>query len=213
MLNNFFATCFNSSLEPFHQEDLQKSTCPPELLCTEEEILALLQTLDASKASGPDGVSIRMLKGTAASIAPSLTMLLNISIRSGRFPNCWKQSSLVPVPKASAHDCPINYRPISLLSVVSKVLERYIHSINTSHLNVNHPISQQQWGFQRGKSTVTSLLTVIHDWLMILESGKEVCSVFINLKKAFDTVPHRPLISKLERTGLSPIFWSGLRVT
>ena len=209
MLNDFFASCFNPSLEPLNQDDrqssnLQPSTCPLDHYCTEEEVLTLIQSLDASKASGPDGISIRMLKGTAASIAPSLTLLFNISIGNSCFPNCWKKSFVVPIPKASAHDSPTNYRPISLLSVVSKLLERHIHFLLTSHLDENDPISEQQWGYQQGKSTVTSLLTIIHDWLRILESGREVCSIFFDLKKAFDSVSHRPLMAKLEKTGLSP---------
>ena len=208
MLNKFFASCFNPSLDPLHEDDrendIQSSTCPPDYYCTEEEVLALIQSLDVSKASGPDGISIRMLKGTAASIAPSLTMLFNTSLRNSRFPNCWKQSSIVPIPKGSAHDSPTNYRPISLLSVVSKLLEKHIHLLLTSHLNHTQPISTQQWGFQQGKSTVTSLLTVVDDWLKILESKRDVCAVFFDLTKAFDTVPHRPLMAKLEETGLNP---------
>ena len=208
MLNKFFACCFNPSLDPLHEDDrendIQSSTCPPDYYCTEEEVLALIQSLDVSKASGPDGISIRMLKGTAASIAPSLTMLFNISLRNSRFPNCWKQSSIVPIPKGSAHDSPTNYRPISLLSVVSKLLEKHIHLLLTSHLNHTQPISTQQWGFQQGKSTVTSLLTVVVDWLKILESKRDVCAVFFDLTKAFDTVPHRPFMAKLKETGLNP---------
>ena len=85
--------------------------------------LSYIQSLDATKASGPDGVSIRMLKHTATSIAPSLAKLFNISIKLGRFPTCWKTSSVVPVPKSSKHNEVANYRPISLLPVVSKLLE------------------------------------------------------------------------------------------
>jgi len=162
MLNDFFASCFNPSLEPLNQDDrqssnIQPSTCPLDHYCTEEEVLTLIQSLDASKASGPDGISIRMLKGTAVSIAPSLTLLFNISIGNSCFPNCWKKSFVVPIPKASAHDSPTNYRPISLLSVVSKLLERHIHFLLTLHLDENDPISEQQWGYQQGKSTVIYL--------------------------------------------------------
>jgi len=85
--------------------------------------------------------------------------------------------------------------------VVSKLLERHIHLLLTSRLNHTQPISTQQWGFQQGKSTVTS---VVDDWLKILESKRDVCAVFFNLTKAFDTVPHRPLMAKLEETGLNP---------
>ena len=99
------------------------STCSEDLLCTTEEILSYIQTLNATKASGPDGISIRMLKHTATNIAPSLAKLFNISIKLGHFPTCWKTSSVVPVPKSSKHNEVANYRPISLLPVVNKLLE------------------------------------------------------------------------------------------
>ena len=77
-----------------------------------------IKSLDVNKASGPDGISVRMLKSTARSIAPSLTKLFNISIRLGRFPESWKTSAVVPIPKSSNHKDASNYRPISLLPVL-----------------------------------------------------------------------------------------------
>ena len=139
------------------------STCPEDLLCTTEEVVSYIQALDANKASGPDGISTRMLKNTALSIAPSLAKLFNITFQLGRFPTCWKISSVVPIPKSSKHKEVSNYRPISLLPVVSKLLERHIHEVVISHLNETCPLSNKQWGFQSGKSTVTALLAVTHD--------------------------------------------------
>jgi len=107
-----------------------------------------------------------MLKGTAVSIALSLT--LQFDIGNSCFPNCWKKSSVVPIPKASAHDSPTNYRPISLLSIVSKLLEMHIHFLLTLHLDENDPISEQQWGYQQGKSTV---IPVDHNTRLAEDSG------------------------------------------
>ena len=122
MLNNYFSTCFNTSVPPLLQLDGESqayiefgSTCPEDLLCTTEEVLSYIQALDANKTSGPDGISTRMLKNAALSIAPSLAKLFNISIQLGCFPTCWKTSSVVPVPKSSKHKEVSNYRPISLL--------------------------------------------------------------------------------------------------
>ena len=109
---------------------------------------------------------------TATSIAPSLAKLFNISIKLGCFPTCWKTSSVIPVPKSSKHNEVANYRPISLLPVVSKLLERHIHRAITTHLNEIRP-------------------------LKALESRHNVCSVFLDLRKAFDSVPHRLLLEKL----------------
>ena len=97
---------------------------------------------------------------------------------------------------------PDNYRPISLLSVLSKVLERYVYNLIASHLETN-PLSDSQWGFRLGRSTVSALLTVI-EWLRILEDGKESCAILFDYRKAFDSVPHRPLMGKLFSLNVSP---------
>ena len=206
MLNNFFATCFNEAQSPLTPDDTLgfelNGDCPEVLLCTEEEVICLLHSLDITKSTGLDGISARMLKATAACIAPSLTNLLNMSIRSGQFPQPWKSSLITPIPKSSERSSPSNYRPISLLSIVSKLLERHFHSLITEHLSDIHYPFDQQWGFQPKKSTTTSLLLTLHDWLQHVDNGKEVCAVFFDLKKAFDSVPHRALMSKLVQLGL-----------
>ena len=188
LLNCFFSTCFNRDIPPFSPADIGQHTvqfdsCPDELLCTTDEVFYLIKSLDSSKANGPDGVSAQMLKATAYSIAPSLTKLFNISISQGRFPDCWKTSTVVPIPKNANHKQVANYRPISLLSIVSKILERHLHLYITNHLNEHHPLSNKQWGFQSGKSTVAALLSITHDWFQTLESGQEVCSIFLISKK------------------------------
>ena len=132
-------------------------------------------------------------------IAPSLT---NLSITTGCFPTCWKTSNVVPVPKSKTHSDCTQYRPISLLSVVSKLLEKHLHSYISLHLSVSHPISEKQWGFQSGRSTVSALLTVTHEWFKALDQGHEICLVFFDMRKAFDSVPHKMLLDKLVSYGL-----------
>ena len=102
--------------------------------------------------------------------------------------------------KKQNHTSPSNYHPISLLSILSKVLGHHIHSVLVEQLLDSNPISNRQWGFQARKSTVTTLLTVTHDWCQSLDEGREVCAVFLDLRKAFDSVPHCLLLSKLRYT-------------
>ena len=128
-------------------DSYQTLSFPSELLCNEENICELLESLDISKSNGPDGISARMLKYTAASIAPSITCLFNQSLQSCRIPSEWKSSLVVPVPKGSNSHSPTNYRPISLLVVLSKILEKHVHSIIIQNLNLYRPISNSQWGF------------------------------------------------------------------
>ena len=130
-----------------------------------------------------------MLKATALSIAPPITKLFNLSIKLGCVPQTWKMSNAVQIPKVCDHTSPTNYRPMSLLSVLSNVLERHIilYDQITVHLETSHPLSNSQWG-------------VRSEWL---EAGKEVTAVFFDLRKAFDSVPHQALLDKLKNLQLS----------
>ena len=143
-----FQNCFLSAVLSLLKKAFLTGECPENILCTEEEIIHLLQNIDVSKSSGPDRISGRMLKGTAHSIAPSITKIFNMSITLGCFPQTWKLSNVVPIPKSADNTSPTNYRPISLLSVLSKLLERHMYSQITSHLETHHPLSTSQWGFQ-----------------------------------------------------------------
>ena len=204
--NTFFATCFNQSFPQLTLEyapDLPPQDCPAEMLCTEVDVFNMLNALDTTKACGPDGITGKMLKMTASSITPVLTKLFNLSIATGTVPTAWKTSTVVPVPKCSANTSdPSNYRPISLLSICDKLLERHISHLLISFLASSCPLSSSQWGFTSKKSTVTALLSVLHDWHRYLEKGIELCAVFFDLRKAFDTVPHYPLLCKLEELGV-----------
>ena len=90
------------------------------------------------------------------------------------------------IPKSSEMKNPSNYRLISLLCIISKMLERHVSSLISEHLLEHNIISDEQWGFTSKKSTTTVLLTLTHEWLRHLEGGMEVCVIFLDLKKAFD---------------------------
>lgn len=119
-------------------------------------------------------ISARMLKSTATAIAPSITKLFNQSIQHSCIPRCWKAVT-VPVPKKQGASSP---NDISLLPILSKVLERHIHFLITEHICNHSPLSKFQFGFQHGKSAVSALLSVTHDWLMHLEKRQEVGAEF-----------------------------------
>ena len=213
MLNSYFSKCWNHSEPPLTDllESNYEETCPDHLFCTTQEIVQLIKGLDVSKANGPDRISAHMLKGTCESIAPSLTNLFNLSIAKGHFPKLWKEARVVPIPKSTTKHSPSGYRPISLLSILSKLLEKHFHSLITDHLNQHHPLSDAQWGFQKGKSTLTALLSGTHDWLTQLDQNKEICCVFFDFQKAFDTVSHRRLMEKLKQLNLHPLIVNWLR--
>ena len=119
-----------------------------------------------------------MLKKTANCTTPSVTSLFNQSLKDGRVPLEWKLSHVVPIPKQSPANSPDYYRPVSLLSILSKVLERHVYNVIADHLDETHLLSDCQWGFRAGRSTVGALLATTSHWFSLLEAGEEICAVF-----------------------------------
>ena len=206
LLNNFFYSVFNQATDassPTYQLPSFSSECEKldSIKLTVPEVTDTLINLDPNKACGPDDIPGSLLKYTAAEIAPSLCRLFNLSLSLGTVPANWKRANISPVFKKDDPTLAENYRPISLLCIVSKVLERCIFNHCCPHLS---PFFYHlQHGFQRGKSTVTQLLEVYHDILDMLASGQEVDVIHLDLSKAFDKVPHNLLLSKLQLLGLS----------
>ena len=114
------------------------------LLCSEEEVLSLLLFLDVTKANGPDGISANMLKNTAHSIAGGVTTVFNLSLKTGELPTEWKVSAVNPIPKETAKTKVSNYRSVSLLSILSKLLEKHVHKLLLDHLESVSPLASQQ---------------------------------------------------------------------
>ena len=134
-------------------------------------------------------------------ILTTITKLFNTSIQTGVIPETWKLSSIVPIPKGSKHTSVSNYRPISLLLILSKLLERHVHSLITvtDHLDENYPIAFGTMGVQTTEiDSVWSTRYSAYSWSQAIDQSKEVCAVFFDLQKAFNSVPHKALIDKLE---------------
>ena len=167
--------------------DLQLST---------EEVARTLLALDSTKATGPDEIPSRLLKDTACQIAPSLTQIFNKSLCLGEIPDEWKLANIVPIHKKGDKSQVENYRPISLLSLVSKVLERCVLRNIRDHLQ--QLINDSQHGFTPGKSCTTQLLEVLDYIGSLLDSGKQIDVVYMDMSKAFDKVHHKDLLSKLK---------------
>ena len=177
--------------------------------------MELLLKLDTTKSTGHDGVSSKMLKCTSFSIADSLCKLFNLSLSTGTFPSDWKLGRITAIPKGSNSKHSSGYRPISVPTIASKLIERHVKTIIMEFLNENSPISTKQWGFMTNRSTMSALIKVIDDWSKALDQGYEVCVIFFDVSKAFDTVPHSLLLAKLRelRLKLVLIYYNGLRAT
>ena len=130
-----------------------------------------------------------MLKATAQSTSLPLSIIFN-SLSTGVLPSEWKNSTIVPIPKTQVPSTsPSGYCPISLLSLVSKVLERQVFNILADHVSEHNILSDQQFSFCPRFSNETALLSVTQSWFNSLDSNTSICAVFFDLAKAFDMVP------------------------
>ncbi|CAB3993531.1 Hypothetical predicted protein, partial [Paramuricea clavata] len=168
---------------------------------TESEVANVLKSLDPNKACGPGGIPNRLLQNVSTEIAPSLCKLFNLSLSQGVVPSEWKLANLSPILKTDDPTVSSNYRPISLLNTISKVLERCVFNHCSKHLEPQ--IYHLQHGFMKGRSTVTQLVEVYDDIVNSVASGKEVDVLYLDLAKAFDKVPHNLLLLKLQLHGIT----------
>ncbi len=165
------------------------------------EVRLALESLDPSKATGPDEISCRILKECAAQLAPSLTKLFNKSLSLGKVPELWKYANVVPVFKKGDKSAADNYRPISLLCITSKILERCIY--NRIFPQIKSLLNIVQHGFLKGKSTTTQLLLVLVDLINNIGNGLQTDIIYLDFSKAFDSVSHKLLIHKLKMFGFN----------
>ena len=169
------------------------------------EVRECLSNLDTSKACGPDGIPARLLKEYSEQIAPSLCSLFDFSLSRGKLPYEWKTADITPLPKKDLKEPAENYRPISLLTIISKILERCVATRFRDH--VKHLISLSQHGFLENHSCVTQLLSVLHAIGEALDKNIQSDLIYLDFAKAFDSVDHSILLAKLKAYGVSgPLF-------
>ena len=171
---------------------------------SEKEVCEQLLTLKANKAIGLDNISARLLKCGALEITPSITKILNMSIRSGKFPGIWKCAKVAALLKSGDRTNATNYRPISILPTFSKIIERVVHSQPYEYLISNNLLSNNQFGFRSKRSTATALSGFADEVLLNMDNGNICGAVFLDLTKAFDT---DQIVNGLE------IPWRGLNRT
>jgi hypothetical protein len=156
------------------------------------------------KATGSDEIPARLLKETARIITPSICKLFNKSLQQGTVPQAhaqdWKLANVVPIYKKGDKEYTKNYRPISLLPIISKVLERCIFINIRQHFS--RIIYDHQHGFLQGKSCVTNLLEALDYVGACLDKGGQVDMVYLDMSKAFDRINHKRLTQKLANSGI-----------
>ena len=167
-----------------------------------DEVKTLLKNLRENSASGPCNVSCKVLKECCESLAYPIYLLLKKSYDSSTLPKNWKRNNISPIFKKGRKDDPLNYRPISLTSVLCKLMEKIIRKRIVEHLESNQIFTKQQHGFRARRSCLTALLEYFENISRLLDENTPCDAVYLDCQKAFDTVPIRRLLVKLEAVGI-----------
>lgn len=167
-------------------------------LMTEAHVKKFLKNLNSKKACGLDDISATMVKLTGPYIAHVLMQLCNHSIINNTFPSSWKLAKVVPVHKRLSKDDPNNYRPISILPILSKLLERHVSDYLLEFLTVHDLIATKQSGFRPKHSCETALHIMLDELLCHIQNNEIVGLLFVDFCKAFDLVDHQLLLEKLK---------------
>lgn len=166
------------------------------------EIMDIIKKLKHNSAPGLDGIKNSLLKKVGHLLVEPLSHVINLSLCNGVFPDCWKTASVVPIHKSGPKTEPSNYRPISLLPVFSKILEKVVNKRLVNFLEHEDTLTPFQYGFRQRKSTEDAVSHLVDEVVSSLDVGGRCMGVFLDLAKAFDTVSPIILLQKLERLGI-----------
>ena len=195
------STLFSQKLEikfyQNYQNSLSMNYPDSPLLCLELKNSSE-KKINTSKAIGPDNISNVILKECANQLAPGLSEIFQNSIDSRKLPTDWTNANISPVFKKKDVHLAENYRPVSLTSVTCKLLEHIICKHLLTHFENNTILTNLNHGFRSGYSCETQLLVTLNDLLHFNDEGSQTDVTILDFSKAFDTVPHEELLTKLE---------------
>ena len=205
-INNYFSnigTKLAESLrEPWVYNGFHSNNHLPDIVTNEEEVKGLIRDIDISKASAILNVSSKIIKDAFETIPVLLTKLFNISLNRGKVPDAWKSATVIPLKKEGNSADVNNLRPISLLPVQIKLLEKIVHNRLMAYLDHEQLLDNKQGGFRPGHSTVDTIVRFTEDLYQNINNGLTSIAVYIDLRKAFDTVNHILLLNKLRNLGV-----------
>ena len=168
-----------------------------------EEVKVKLNNLNINKSMGPDKIPSIILKNLSEELCEPLSIIFNKSLKEGIVPLIWKTAEITAIYKKDDKTNPTNYRPVSLTSVICKLLESIITDKIREYMENNDFFSNCQHGFRKHRSCVTQLLEVMNDFSKFSENNDPFDVIYLDFAKAFDTVPHQRLLIKLKAYGIS----------
>lgn len=155
-----------------------------------------------NKSCTEEGINANVLKVAFPAIKFELLNVVNLSLASGTFPDNWKLSTIIPIPKVINTKMASEFRPLNMLPVYEKVMEMIVHKELYNYLSVNNLLCDQQSGFRRNHSCESAVQCVVTEWKDVIDKGNLVVAVFLDLKRAFETIDRNILLSKLVLNGI-----------
>ena len=169
---------------------------------TSEEVFKILKQLKSKKAAGDDGIRPELLKKCAQHLKGPITHIMKLSLKKGIVPESLKTAKVMPIYKKNDKTDPGNYRPVALLSIIDKVLEKLMYARVIKFLEQYKVLYKYQFGFRKNHSTVQAVIEIVDNIIEEIENNNLVAGIFLDLSKAFDVVDHKILLQKLEHYGI-----------
>ena len=176
-----------------------------QLFVTPEVVASKINNMKENKSPGVDGISPKILKEIVGQIRMPLAHVFNMSLQEGIVPLEWKEANIIPLFKKRSRNKSVNYRPVSLTSVICKLLETIIRDHMMDFLLKHILINYSQHWFLKARSCLTNLLCFFEEITKWVDEGSPVDIIYLDFQKAFDKVPHQRIITIIIRQPLCPV--------